>query len=221
MPKRYDSGCWRKGYGADSGRGGSTGDGGSAKNTLGSWCRWTAAFTTGWRAGSRRLLNRHGRRRHEYDVRAVGRARNDLGGGGCAARVDRTVRCPFGAVCGLEESVQAAGDATRTVAGGRADHAIWAHVREAGDRGDRGEFGPGQGTNRADSRHAPRPLGEETAAQRDHQPRSRKRVSAERISAGTQPTIRSRGSEARRLPPARAAGCGVGSNFPVGERAGG
>src|SRR5215472_14940679 len=106
------------------------------------------------------------------------RARDDLGGGGCAARVDRTVRRPFGAVCGLEESVQAAGDATRTVAGRRADHAIWAHVREAGDRGDRGEFGPGQGTNRADARHAPRPLGEETAAPGDRQPGSRKRVSA-------------------------------------------
>jgi len=53
------------------------------------------------------------------------------------------------------------------------------------------------------------------------QPRSGECVPAEGLSTGTQPTVRPRGGEAGGLPSARAAGCGVGSNFPVGERAGG
>ncbi len=83
------------------------------------------------------------------------------------AGVDRALRGAAGAVCGLEELVQAAGDARGTVAGRRADDAVWAHVREVGDRADRRQFAPSQGTNRADSRHAPGPVGEETAAEAD------------------------------------------------------
>src|SRR2546422_712423 len=55
MPKRCDAGCWRKGCGVASGSGGGTGDGASARSTLGRWCRWTAVFTTGWRSAVRRV----------------------------------------------------------------------------------------------------------------------------------------------------------------------
>ena len=95
------------------------------------------------------LLDRHGRRRHQHDVGATGRARNDLGGGRCAARVDRTLRGAAGVVRGLEESVQAGGHSEGAVAGRRADDAVWAHVREVGDRADRGQFAAGQGAGGA------------------------------------------------------------------------
>src|ERR1700675_202797 len=85
------------------------------------------------------------------------------------ARVDRAVRRTLGTVRGLEELVQAAGQFAGAFTRGRTDHAVWAHVREAGDRGDRREFAGSQGTNRADARHASRPAGEETAAEADPQ----------------------------------------------------
>ena len=46
------AGCWRKGYGAGNEGGGNTGDGGSARSTLGRWYRWTGAFTVGWRSAA-------------------------------------------------------------------------------------------------------------------------------------------------------------------------
>ena len=39
-----------EGFGAASGSGGDTGKGARARNTLGSWYRWTAAFTAGWKS---------------------------------------------------------------------------------------------------------------------------------------------------------------------------
>lgn len=51
------AGCWGKGYGARqlTGSGGGTGAGGSARGTSGRWCRWTAAFTGGWRSAARKV----------------------------------------------------------------------------------------------------------------------------------------------------------------------
>src|ERR1700687_4197120 len=43
-------------------------------------------------AGPAGLLDRFGRRRDQHDVGATGRARDDLGGGGCIARLDGTLR---------------------------------------------------------------------------------------------------------------------------------
>jgi len=83
---------------------------------------------------------------------------------------------------------------------GRTDHAVWRHVCEAGDRGDRSEFAGSQGTNRADARHASRSAGEETAAEADPQSRSGECVPAEGISARTQPAVRPCGGQAGRLP---------------------
>src|SRR5215469_18182512 len=54
MPKRCDAGCWRKGCGVASGSDGLTVGGASARNTLGSWCRWTGASTHGWRSAGQR-----------------------------------------------------------------------------------------------------------------------------------------------------------------------
>src|SRR4029077_6387938 len=120
------------------------------------------------RARSGWLFDRHGGRRDEYHVGAVRRAGNDLGGGRCFARMDRAIRSTAGAVRGLEEPVQEAGHAQGAVAGRGADHAVWAHVSEAGDRDHRCQFATGQGTRGAGTRHASRPAGEETTAERDH-----------------------------------------------------
>jgi transposase len=54
MPRRCGAGCCKGGYGAGSGGGGDTGGGASARSTLGRWCRWTEAFTRGWRSGDRK-----------------------------------------------------------------------------------------------------------------------------------------------------------------------
>ena len=92
------------------------------------------------RAWARRLFNRHGGRRDEYHLGAIGGARDDLGGSGWLARVGGELRSAAGVVRGLEESVQASGDAQGTAAGRRADHAVWTHVREVRDRNHRGQF---------------------------------------------------------------------------------
>src|ERR1700720_2453260 len=63
------------------------------------------------------LLDRYGGRRHQHDVGATGRARDDLGGGRCAARLDRAERSAQVVVCGLEKSVQASGHGEGAVAG--------------------------------------------------------------------------------------------------------
>jgi len=48
---------------------------------------------------------------------ATGRARDDLGGGRCAARLDRALRSAAVGVRGLEESVQTSGHSEGAVAG--------------------------------------------------------------------------------------------------------
>ncbi len=58
---------------------------------------------------------------------------------------------PLGAVRGLEESVQAAGHARRTLARRGADHAVWPDVREVRYRGDRRQFPAGEGARGAGS----------------------------------------------------------------------
>ena len=62
----------------------------------------------------------------------------------------------------------------------RAGHAVWAHVREVGDRGDRGQFAASQGAGGAASRHASGPAGEEAAAEGNRQSRSSANVYLER-----------------------------------------
>ena len=89
------------------------------------------------------LLDRHGRPCDQHDLGAIGGTRDHPGGGRCAARVDRAVRL----YVGLEELVQAAGQFAGAFTKEETDHAVWAHVREAGDCGDRGEFAGSQGTN--------------------------------------------------------------------------
>src|SRR5712692_2871270 len=58
MPKRCGAGCWRRGCGVASGRGGGTVNGASARSILQRWCRWTEAFTPGWRSAARRATLR-------------------------------------------------------------------------------------------------------------------------------------------------------------------
>src|SRR2546428_2587429 len=91
------------------------------------------------------------------------------------------------------------------------DHAVWAHVREAGDRADRGQFAAGQGARGADPRDASRPAGEKAAAQANQPSRTSQRISAKGLSAGTQPTVWASGGEAGGLSPSGAAGRRTGS----------
>src|SRR6266704_389667 len=98
-----------------------------------------------------------------------------------------------------------------------ATNTTWAHVREAGDRADRGQFAAGQGARGADPRHPSRPAGEKAAAQANQQSRTSQRISAKGLSAGTQPTVWASGGEAGGLSPSGAAGRRTGSHFPAGN----
>src|SRR6202163_1868617 len=165
------------------------------------------------------LLDRFGRRRDQHDVGATGRARDDLGGGGCAARLDRALRGAAVGVRGLEESVQTSGHGEGAVARRRAGHAVWADVREAGDRGDRSQFAASQGTSGAATRHASGPAGEKAKAEGNRQSRSSERIPGNRISGGAQSSVCASGGEGRGLPSTRAAGGRVGPDFLFGEGA--
>src|SRR2546423_561304 len=168
-----------------------------------------------WSGG---LLDRHGRRRPQHDVGATGGARDDLGGGRWVARLDRTLRSAASVVCGLEESVQAAGHAGRTVARRRADHAVWGHVREVGNRGHRCQFAASEGARGEDARHASGSAGKETAAEANPQSRSRQRVPGAGVFAGTQPAGFAGGGGAGGPSPWGAAGRGIGPDFRAGKR---
>src|SRR5579862_9464502 len=102
-----------------------------------------------------------------------------MGGGGRAARVDRAIRSSASAVRRLEKSLQAGSHGERAAAGRRAGDAIWADVREVGDRVDRGEFAASERASRTAARDAPGSVGEEAAAETDHQSPRGERVSAE------------------------------------------
>src|SRR6266576_3516555 len=215
MPKRCDAGCWGKGCGVARGSTGSIVVDASARNTLGSWCKWTAVSPLAGKTWSGGLLDRHGRRRQQHDVGATGGARDDLGGGRWVARLDRTLRSAAGVVCGLEESVQTAGHTWGTVARRRAEYAVWAHVCEVGNRGHRCQFAASEGARGEDARHASGPAGKETAAEANPQSRSRQRVPGAGVFAGTQPAVCADGGEAGGLSPWRAAGRGIGPDFPT------
>ena len=103
--------------------------------------------------------------------------------------------------------------------GGRADHAVWAHVQEFGDRADRRQFAASERARGAGAWDTSGSLGEETAAEGDRQPRSRERVFAERVSGGTQPALCACRGEQGRLSPARAARNGTGPDFAAGDGA--
>jgi len=131
--------------------------------------------------------------------------------------LDRTLRRTAGAVRGLEESISAAGHARRTLAWGRADHAIGPDVREVGDRGDRGELAAGQGTCGTPARDASGSAGEKNATEANHESCTSQRVPRDRVSAGTQPALCARGSPAGGLPPSSAVGRRTPPHFPAGN----
>jgi len=123
-------------------------------------------------------------------VGTTGRARDDLGGGRCVASVDRALRGAAGAVRGLEELVQAAGECRGAEEGGRAGNAVWADVREVGDHADRREFAASQGACGTSARHPSGSLGEEATTEGDLQLRREQRFSGAGVFAGTQPAVR-------------------------------
>jgi transposase len=136
----------------------------------------------------------------------LGEQETDLGGGRWAAGLDRTLRSTAGALRGLEEPVQAESDAERTTARRGAFDAVWAHVREVGDRADRGQLAAGEGASGTDSRDTSGPAGEEAATEANQQSRTSQCISGAGLSAGTQWEVREGGGKAGGLPPAGAAG---------------
>src|SRR5487761_120551 len=171
------------------------------------------------RARAGRVLDRSGGGRNQHDLGATGRTGNDLGGGGWFARVDRALWSAAVVVRGLEESLQASSDAEGAVARRRAGHAVWADVREVGDRTDRGQFAASERASGAAARNASGPAGEEAAAEADYQSRRGECVFATRISAGAQRAVCARGGPGGGLSPASATSGGAGPDFPAGERA--
>src|SRR5216683_3284929 len=79
MPKRCDAGCWGKGCGVASGSTGSIVVDASARNTLGSWCKWTAVFTLGWKNLYKRPATPGERLRGEEPITQFGRMCAKLG----------------------------------------------------------------------------------------------------------------------------------------------
>ncbi len=72
-----------------------------------------------------------------------------------------------------------------------------------------------EGARGEDARHASGPAGKETAAEANQQSRSRQRVPGAGVFAGTQPAVCADGGEAGGLSPWRAAGRGIGPDFPT------
>src|SRR6516225_8244464 len=167
-----------------------------------------------------RMPDGPGRRRHEHHAGTLGRGGDDLGGSRGAAGLDRAVRGAAKALRGLEEPLQAFGQRAGAGARGRADHAVWAHVHEAGDRTDRGQLAAGQRASGADARDAPGPAGEEVAAGADRQPRRGQCVSGDGISARAQSALCAPRREARGLPPSSPGRGEAGPDLSSGERAG-
>ena len=155
-----------------------------------------------------RLLDEPGGRRDRPDARAAGRPRNDLGGGRCAAPVDRGVRRAAGALYGLEECLCARAECGGAGHGGRAADAVWPHVRGVGDSDHRGELAAGEGAGRAESRHAPGPPGEEAAPPRDRRRCRGECVPGDDVSARAQRPLR---AGRRRRPTTFIGGRRVGS----------
>jgi len=94
----------------------------------------------------------------------------EAGAAGGIAGLGGALRRAAGAVRGREEPVQARGQRPGAAARRRADHAVWAHVPEAGDRADRGLLAAGERAGGAGARDASGPAGEEAAATRDLEP---------------------------------------------------
>ena len=133
-----------------------------------------------------RLLDEPGRRCDGPDARAARGRGNDLGGGRCAAPVDRGVRRAAGALYGLEECLCAGAECGGAGHGGRAPDAVWPHVRVVGDSDHRGELAAGEGPGRAQSRHPSGSPGEEIAAVGDRGRDGGECVSGDDVSARAQ-----------------------------------
>ena len=135
-----------------------------------------------------------------------GERRDDLGGGRSVTSLDREI---WGAACALyrlEERVQTESDSGGTDAGRNSGYAVWTHVPEAGHSDRRRQYAPGQGAGGAKPRDPSGSADQETAAERDHELRSRQRVTGKRISAGAPPTVCDSGRTAGGLSRSKADG---------------
>src|SRR5271157_1644123 len=130
--------------------------------------------------------------------------RNDLGGGGSVAALDRALRRAASLVHGLEERVRATAECRRAGARRTGGDAVWADVRRAGGSHHCGQFAASEGTGGAGARHASGSAGKETSAGRDSELRAGQCLSGEALSCRTQPALRARGGGRIRLSPATA-----------------
>src|ERR1051326_3955896 len=158
-----------------------------------------------------------GGRRDEHDAGAVGGGRNDLGGGGGIARLDRALRGAAGALRGLEELIQ--GEAPGTTVRRRTGDAVRAYVRATGGRDYRRQLTASQGARGASPRHASGPAGEEAAARRDCDTGGGQCVPGGGLPGRAQPALCTPAAEVGGL----SSGCtgqgGAGSDLPPAERA--
>src|ERR1035437_8783454 len=133
--------------------------------------------------------------------------------------MDRKVRSAAGALRGLEEPVQARGHVRGTAAGPRAGDAVWADVREAGDRDHCGRVAAGERASGAQPLHASGPVDQEDEAEEDWHARAGEPLLTAGISAGAQRAVPVRGSGGGELSPPDAERDTVAGGIPAGERA--
>src|SRR5258706_331851 len=163
-----------------------------------------------------RLSDAHGGRRHDYGVGAVLGRRNDLGGGGCVAPLDRALRGARSVVYGLEKRLCASPQRAGADAGRTRGDAVWTHVREAGHSHHRRQFAASERAGGAGARHASGPAGEEVAAGRDRELPPGQCVSGRALSGRAQPTLRAPSGGGGRLSPATAHGTATGRSVLAG-----
>ena len=119
----------------------------------------------------------------------------------------------------------------RAVAGRSAGHAVWTHVSEAGHSHHRGQFATSQRTGGTQSRHAPGPADQETAAalgrasdggsptgSAGRASRRRRRRPAREVDVAAMGACEAGDLDELDRPAERAGGCGVGTAALDGDR---
>src|SRR5258707_15626838 len=104
------------------------------------------------------------RRRRRWVVRGGG---NDLGRSGSVAALDRSLRSAASVVYRLEKRLRAAPECRGADARRAGGDAVWAHVREVGDRHHRRQFAASERGGGAGARDAPGSAGGEIASRGD------------------------------------------------------
>src|SRR5258708_40116349 len=143
----------------------------------------------------------------------------NLGGGPCAARVDREIRNTSGAIHGLEKCLQGgAHPATGTARRGATD-AARTHVCALGHPHSRGALAASQRPRGAQQRRAPGPPGEKIPPSGDQRRRRRHRLHRNALSPGAESALRQERGATTGLSPPFSEQRGTGPRLSPAERA--